>query len=73
MLVATCDGTDVSVVDPNGFIQNGFNTDTNVTGWDVYINGDTFGIDYIRNDPFEVRCRPTPDGIEVVLGDSGGM
>ncbi|XP_046370149.1 uncharacterized protein LOC124144658 isoform X2 [Haliotis rufescens] len=68
VFVATCDGTDVAVVDPNCFIQNGFTTDTNVTRWPVYTNGDTYGFDYFRNDPFVVRCLSTPDGTEVILG-----
>ncbi|XP_067660597.1 uncharacterized protein [Haliotis asinina] len=71
VFVATCDGTDVAVVDPNGVIQNGFSTGTNVTAWAVYLNGNTYGIDYFRNDPFQVRCRPTPNEVEVVLGEVG--
>ncbi|XP_071089020.1 uncharacterized protein [Haliotis cracherodii] len=71
VFVASCNGTgSVAVVDPNGFIQNNFTLDENVTRWSVFPNGDTYELDYIINNPLEVRCRTTPDGPEIVIGDT---
>ncbi|XP_046379719.2 uncharacterized protein LOC124151354 [Haliotis rufescens] len=71
VFVASCNGTgSVAVVDPNGVIQNDFTLDESVTRWSVFPNGDTYGLDYIINNPFEVRCRATPNGSEIILGDT---
>ncbi|XP_046556293.1 uncharacterized protein LOC124265550 [Haliotis rubra] len=69
--VATCDGTDVLAVDPNGIFQNGFSTDENVTRWSVYENNaDSYGYEYFINNLFQARCRSDPAKVEIVLGSS---
>ncbi|XP_071088622.1 uncharacterized protein [Haliotis cracherodii] len=70
VFVASCEGPDVAVVDPNGVIQNDFTLGENVTRWSIYPSGDTYGVEYITINPFEVRCRATPDGSEIVLGST---
>ncbi|XP_048240756.1 uncharacterized protein LOC124125580 [Haliotis rufescens] len=69
VFVASCDEPDVAVVDPNGVIQNDFTLGENVTRLSVFPDGATSGFEYLKNNPFQVRCR-AQDGSETVLGDT---
>ncbi|XP_046556084.1 uncharacterized protein LOC124265353 [Haliotis rubra] len=71
IFVAACDSPTIAEVDPNGFIQNGFQLASNVTGWTLGpFDNDSFEFDYFGSEPFVLRCLSLPTGMEVVLGNS---
>ncbi|XP_046335066.2 uncharacterized protein LOC124117298 [Haliotis rufescens] len=72
VFVASCDGTDVVVVDPNGFIQNGITTTENVEGWTLSGPPNAmsdYALSYYTNaSVVSVVCKAMPSGVDTPLG-----
>ncbi|XP_071111481.1 uncharacterized protein [Haliotis cracherodii] len=71
VFVASCNGTDVVVVDPNGFIQNGITTTTAVDGWTLSGPPDPssdYALSYYENAAsITVLCKAMPSGVETTI------
>ncbi|XP_071111238.1 uncharacterized protein [Haliotis cracherodii] len=76
VFVASCNGTDVVVVDPNGFIQNGITTTNNVDGWTL--SGppnemSDYALSYYENAVvYAVVCKAMPSGVDTNIAAGFG-
>ncbi|XP_046335084.2 uncharacterized protein LOC124117311 [Haliotis rufescens] len=77
VFVASCDGTDVVVVDPNGFIQNGITTIVNVDGLTLSGPPNTmsdYALSYYDNGAMiTIVCKVMPSGVDTAIETGPGM